>query len=354
MDLALAGNIVVVFGLGLACMVAPLTAAALVAGSLLARPAQPRKEADAMSTMKVLRAHHRGGPEALVYEEAPLPAPGEGEVLVEVHAAAITFAELTWDSTWSRLPTTPSHEFSGTVRDVGPGVTSYDVGDQVYGLIPFDRNGAAAEYATVPADDLAPRPTSVSHIEAAAVPLAALTAWQALIDHARLAAEESVLIHGGAGGVGSFAVQIAAARGAKVTATAFTADVDHARSLGATEVIDVTSRRFDDRPASFDVVLDTVGGETLDRSYAVVRPGGRLVTLLQPPSQKRADELGIEAIFFLVTPRHDELVEIAGLVDRGELKITIANTFALADGRAAFESGRTHDRPPGKTVLTVR
>jgi NADPH:quinone reductase-like Zn-dependent oxidoreductase len=307
-----------------------------------------------MATMKALRAHQRGGPEALVYEDTAVPVPAPGEVLVAPHAAAITFAELTWDETWRHLPTTPSHEFSGVIAALGEGVTVFEPGAEVYGLVPFDRNGAAAEFVTVPQHALASRPMTVSHIEASAVPLAALTAWQALIDHAGLQAGDDVLIHGGAGGVGAYAVQIAAARAGHVTTTAFPADVAHAKSLGADRVIDVTAEKFDTQHEMFDVVLDTVGGDTLERSYAVVRPGGHLVTLQKPPSQERASELGITATFFVVEPTREELTAVADLVDRGELQITIANTFPLAQGRAAFESGLTLDRPPGKTVLVVR
>jgi NADPH:quinone reductase-like Zn-dependent oxidoreductase len=312
-----------------------------------------QSEGAAMETMKALRAHQRGGPEVLVFEDAPKPEPGPREVRVAPSAAAITFAELTWDETWSHIPTTPSHEFSGVVDRVGEEVTTVTAGQEVYGFVPFDRNGAAATFVVVPEEAVAPRPQSVSHVEAAAVPVAALTAWQALMIHARLGAGDRVLIHGGAGGVGAYAVQMAAGKGADVTATAFAADVGHATRLGATTVIDVSSERFDEESGVFDIVIDTVGGETLDRSFAVLRPGGRLVTLQAPPSQERAAELGVEAIFFVVSPSREELVAIADLVDRGELEITIAATYPVEAGREAFESGQVRGRPPGKTVLTI-
>jgi NADPH:quinone reductase-like Zn-dependent oxidoreductase len=229
-----------------------------------------------MVDMKALRAHSRGGPEALVYGSAPRPEPGAGEVLVEVRAAAITFDELLWDETWAHLPTIPSHEVSGVIATVGAGVERFGVGDEVYGLIRFERQGAAAEYVTVPADDLAARPRRVSHVVAAAVPLAALTAWQALFDHARLVEGERVLVHGGAGGVGAFAVQLAATRGAHVTATCGGADRDHVRALGAEHVIDFRTDALAQQTGVFDVVIDTVGGSTLDRSFpgaTAGRPG---------------------------------------------------------------------------------
>ncbi len=177
------------------------------------------------ATMMALRAHARGGPEQLVFEQAPVPVPGPGEALVEVHAAGITFAELTWDLSWTtrdgrdRTPVIPSHEVSGVVRGLGEMARGLPAGQEVYGLIAFDRNGAAAGYVTAPAADLAGRPRSVSHVQAASLPLAALTAWQALTDHAGLQPGERVLVQGGAGGVGVYAVQLAAILGADVTAT---------------------------------------------------------------------------------------------------------------------------------------
>ena len=179
----------------------------------------------APATMMALRAHARGGAEQLVFEQAPVPVPGPGDALVEVHAAGITFAELTWDLSWTtrdgrdRTPVIPSHEVSGVVRGLGENARGLSIGEEVYGLIAFDRNGAAADYVTAPAADLADRPRSVSHAQAASLPLAALTAWQALTDHADLQPGERVLVRGGAGGVGVYAVQLAAILGADVTAT---------------------------------------------------------------------------------------------------------------------------------------
>jgi NADPH:quinone reductase-like Zn-dependent oxidoreductase len=179
-----------------------------------------------MEAMKALRAHTRGGPEQFVYEDAPKPQPAAGEVLLAVHAAGITFDEVTWDLSWQtaqradRTPVIPAHEVSGTVAALGPGVTDLAVGDEVYGLIDFDRDGAAAEFTTVPADALTRRPGNISHAETAALPLAALTAWQALVDQAHLQQGERVLVVGGAGGVGNYVVQLAAELGADVAATA--------------------------------------------------------------------------------------------------------------------------------------
>ncbi|MCW2526645.1 MAG: Alcohol dehydrogenase zinc-binding domain protein [Pseudonocardiales bacterium] len=205
--------------------------------------------------MAALRAHARGGPEQLRYERIPRPRPGRGEVLVAVRAAAITFAELTWDETWSHIPVTPSHEFSGMVAALGTEVTEQSVGSGVYGLVPFDRDGAAAEYVVVPAQNVAPKPATVDDVIAAALPVAGLTAWQALVEHARLRAGESVLVQGGAGGVGGFAVQLAAALGARVHATALPADHAHVKELGASWVGAVDDIAAD----HYDVVIDTIG-----------------------------------------------------------------------------------------------
>lgn len=307
-----------------------------------------------MTDMKALRAHTRGGPERLVYEAAQRPEPERGEVLIEVHAAGITFAELVWDETWSHLPTIPSHEVSGVVLGLGADVDGFAVGDQVYGLIRFERQGAAAEYVTVPAADLALRPHNVPHTAAAAISLAGLTAYQALFDHASVAQGEQVLVHGGAGGVGAYAVQLAAGHGAHVTATAADKDLAFVTSLGAERVIDFRREDFDDRTEFYDVVIDTVGGTTLDRSFPVLKRGGRLVTLQAPPSAALAQQYGVTAFFFIVTPAADELSYLAALVESGDLDVTIAETFTLANGRAAYESGALPDRSAGKTILVVR
>ncbi len=310
-----------------------------------------------MTAMTALRAHRRGGPDVLTVEQAPVPAPALGEVLVAVHAAAITFDELAWEETWlcngvDRTPIIPSHEVSGVVAEVAPDVTEFAVGDEVYGLIRFDRDGAAAEYVTVPAADLAARPTTVSHVVSAALPLAGLTAWQAVVDHADAQPGERVLVLGGAGGVGALAVQVAHIRGATVTATVRGDLGDVVRGFGADEVIDVRTATIAD--GSYDVVIDTVGGAALDGAFGYLRTGGRLVTLSAPPPEGKADELGVHASFFIVVPDREQLTRLAELVDTGHLHVAIADTYPLEQGREAFESGRRSDRKPGKTVLTIR
>jgi NADPH:quinone reductase-like Zn-dependent oxidoreductase len=308
--------------------------------------------------MMALRAHQRGGPEVLVYESAPRPVPGPTEVLIAVGAASITFTELNWDETWtrdgkSRLPIIPSHEFAGVISEVGGDVEDWSPGDPVFGLIPFDIDGAAAEFVSLDASLPSGAPTSVGAIEAAATPLAALTAWQGLRDHGKLEAGSRVLIHGGAGGVGIFAIQLAHHFGAEVTATVRAADAEFVTGLGADHIIDFEKTAFDEEGSEFDLVFDPIGGETLERSYAVTRRGGRLVTLNAPPDPERAKEFGVTAEFFIVSPNPEQLGQIARLIDDHELRVVVAATFPLAQGRAAFESGTQHGRAPGKTVLLV-
>jgi NADPH:quinone reductase-like Zn-dependent oxidoreductase len=316
-----------------------------------------RKDGD-VDTMMALRAHARGGPEQLVYEQAAVPAPAAGEVLVAVHAAGITFAELTWDDSWitregrDRTPVIPAHEMSGQITALGADVTGWAAGDEVYGLIDFNRNGAAAEYVTMAAADLAARPASVPHDACATLPLAALTAWQALVDNAATEPGERVLVQGGAGGVGVYAVQLAAFLGAHVTATGRAPHADLVRRLGADDYVTAANGGPGTLP-QFDVVIDAVGGTVLQESYGLVREGGRLVTLSAPPSQEEAAARSIHAMFFVVAPDPAELARLAGLTDAGQLNPVISQVLPLAEGRRAYESG-TEARPPGKTVLTVR
>ncbi|MER6463906.1 NADP-dependent oxidoreductase [Streptomyces sp. NPDC001228] len=314
-----------------------------------------------MTTMRAVRAHKRGGPEQLVYENAPRPVPAAGEVLVSVHAASVTNGELAWDATWTdsfdgsgsdRTPIVPSHEVSGVVAELGPGVTGLSVGDEVYGLIPFTRDGAAAEYVAAPADVLAAKPSRLAHGDAAAVPLAALTAWQALVGKASLASGQHVLVHGGAGGVGSFAVQIAAALGARVTATASARNRDFVSGLGADRVVDYAGERFEDLVDGADVVLDTVGGETLARSWPVLRPGGTLVSIVQPPDADDAAARGARGVFFVVEPDRPGLEAITALIDDGRLTPVVDRVVPLSATRGAYAALES-EHPRGKIVIRV-
>ena len=275
-----------------------------------------------MGSMMALRAHARGGPEQLVYEEAPAPSAGPGEVLIAVHAAAITFAELTWELEWTtrdgkdRTPVIPSDELSGTVAGLGDGIVGVAAGDEVIGLVDFDRDGAAAEYVVMPAADVAAKPPSVSHVAAATLPLAALTAWQALTDHAALHPGEQVLVQGGAGGVGLFAVQLARILRGHVTATGRSTDEGFVRDLGAERFISAGAGQSGQAAGGFDVVIDTVGGAVLDDSYGLLREGGRLVTLGAPPDQELAARYKVRALFFVVEPDASELARLAELAGR--------------------------------------
>jgi len=314
-----------------------------------------------MDTMRAVRAHRRGGPEQLVYESAPRPTPAEGEALVAVRAASITSGELDWDTTWTdrvdgsgrdRTPIIPSHEVSGVVAGLGPGVGDIEVGDEVFGLVPFVRDGAAAEFVAVPVDALAVKPATVDHEQAAAIPLPALTAWQALVDHGRLMTGQHLLVLGGAGGVGTFAVQIGSALGAIVTATAAAGDAQLVFDLGATRVIDYTTPGFEDRLSNVDVVFDAVGGAAQDRSWRTLRPGGVLVSIVTPPSTVEADAHGARGVFFVVEPNRTELESIGQLIDVGLLRPIIDRVVALPDTPAAYTALRDeHHR--GKIVIRV-
>ncbi|MGX1549481.1 NADP-dependent oxidoreductase [Streptomyces adustus] len=314
-----------------------------------------------MDTMRAVRGHRRGGPEQLVHETAPRPEPGPGDVVVAVRAASITTGELAWDATWTdsfdgsgrdRTPIVPAHEVSGVVVELGAGVTAPAVGAEVYGLIPFLRDGAAAEYVAVPAGVLAAKPDGLDHRRAAAVPLAALTAWQGLVDQAHLEPGQHVLVHGGAGGVGSFAVQIAAALGATVTATASARDTGFVADLGARHVIDYAAGRFDDQVADVDVVFDTVGGATQTRSWGVLRPGGVLVSIVAPPDPGAAEDPGTRGVFFVVEPDRDGLDSISELITSGRLRPQIDRVVPLAQTRAAYEALEKEHRR-GKVVIHV-
>jgi NADPH:quinone reductase-like Zn-dependent oxidoreductase len=299
--------------------------------------------------MHAVRLHSLGDPTSLMYERTSTPAPGPREVLVRVHAAAITRGELEWPE--GRLPATPSYEFSGVVAAIGPEVERVELGEAVYALSGFDRDGAAADYVVVPEEVLAPKPRTLGHVESAAIPLAGLSAWQGLFDHGGLSAGQRVLIHGAAGGVGGFAVQLARARGADVIATASAGNVQAALELGANEVVDHATSRFEDLVDPVDLVFDTAGGERLERSPAVLRTGGRLVSIVAEPPHD-ATNGSIDAVYFVVEPNHEQLTELARLADAGELRATIDKTFPLMDARAAFLRSLGTPRG-GKIVLRV-
>ena len=244
-------------------------------------------------TMNAVRLHTANDPAGLVYEQIETPELKAGEALVRVHAAAITRDELDWPI--NRLPAIPSYEFSGVVSAIGQGVDGITVGEPVYALSAFNREGAAADYMVISKEFLAPKPKMIDHIQSASIPLSALTAWQGLFEHGQLSKGQRVLIHGATGGVGHFVVQLARLHGAYVIGTVSIRNVEAARRIGLDEVIENPTVRFEEVVDQVDLVFDTVGGDRLNRSSSVVRPGGRLVSVASEPSQEQATARGIKA-----------------------------------------------------------
>ena len=309
--------------------------------------------------MKAIRIHARGGPDHLVYEDVPQPHPGSGEVLVRVTATAVIANELRWNETYEtkdgskRVLPIPGRDLSGVVVELGPGVTTLSEGAEVYAMLNYGRDGAEADYTIARPFELAPKPRTLDHVQAAAVPLSALTAWQGLFEQAGLVAGQSVLIHGGVGGVGVFAVQLAHWAGAQVIATASARNRGLLRELGANEIIDYTATRFEEVIHDVDLVFDTVGGDTLQRSWQVIKPGGALVSIVSPPPPADVTQgHDVRFVWFVVEPNRDELVHIGALIDAGQIRPIIDTVFPLAEARQAYEqAAKGHTR--GKIVLRV-
>jgi NADPH:quinone reductase-like Zn-dependent oxidoreductase len=310
---------------------------------------------DAM--MQAVRVHQFGGPEALVWETIPRPKPGAGEVLLQIKAAGVG----PWDA-WIRagrsvlpqpLPLTPGSDVSGVVVDRGPGVSQLDRGDEVFGVTNARFTGGYAEYAIASTAMLARKPATLSFVEAAAVPVVACTAWQMVFEHGHTDATTRVLVHGGAGNVGAYAIQFAKGVAREVIATALPKDIDYVRSLGADRVIDGTATPFEEVLTDVDLVLDTVGGRTQERSFAILKPGGALVSVVSAPDQERANARSVRALFFVVEVSSARLEQIARLFDAGKLIAAVGDVLTLADFRTAHEmlAGKPHKR--GKIVLTV-
>ena len=304
--------------------------------------------------MKAVHLYGSKESATFVHEDAPPPRPAAGEILVRVHAAAVTPTELAWAPTWTTrsgapraLPVVPGHEFAGEVGALGDGVTDLAVGDAVFGLNDWFGDGAQAELCVARAGEVAVKPRSLDHVATASVPISALTAWQGLIDRAQLARGQRVLVHGASGGVGVFAVQLARWRGAHVIGTAAAHNLDFVRELGADEVIDYRAQPFDELVCDVDVVFDGVGGETLERSWSVLRSGGRLVTVAASEEQSRSAR--VRDAFFIVEGKRAQLAEIARLIDAGEIRPVVGGVFPLAraSDAYAFKPAR------GKTVLQV-
>jgi NADPH:quinone reductase-like Zn-dependent oxidoreductase len=309
------------------------------------------------SKMKVMRLSDSGAPPTLIEADVPQPRPGRGELLVRVCAAGVTSKELLWYPTTRlrngdvRRRAVPGHEFSGVVAALGDGATGFDIGQEVYGMNNWFADGATAEFCITEPSSVAPKPSKLSHVEAASVPIAALTAWQGLFDRANLRAGERVLVHGGAGAVGSFAIQLARIHEAQVTATASTGNLAFVSALGADRVIDYRAVRFEEISAQMDVVFDTVGGETLQRSWEMLRRNGRMVTIAAD-SETTADER-VKRAFFIVEPNREQLTRIGQMLDTGELCTVIDAVVPLAQASAAYSGEVRRRNGRGKVVIAV-
>lgn len=310
-------------------------------------------------TMKAIRQEELGGPEVLHEVEVPRPSPGISEILVKVHAASLNPTDWKHRATGRFLGQPPlilGWDLSGVVEEVGLGVSLFKPGDEVFGMLPYPKGvGSHAEYVAGPTRAFAHKPANVDHVEAGAVPLVALTAWQALVDTTGLSEGQRVLIHAAAGGVGHVAVQIAKARGAYVIGTASEPKHEFVRDLGADEVIDYRTVDFADAVSDVDVVLDTIGGDYQLRSLRTLKTGGIMVSTVPAPAEglhEEAARLGVRAELILVEADHAGMVAIAELVESGALRARIAETFPLAEAARAHEAGETN-RTAGKIVLIV-
>lgn len=310
------------------------------------------------STMKAVRVHASGGVEVLKYEDAPRPEPKESELLVRVIAAGVNpvdakirkggFGRRGADA----QPMILGWDIAGIVESAGPSAAKFKKGDAVFAFMPLQRGGGYAEFAIVDEAIAVAKPKSLTFVEAAAVPLAAMTAWQAMFDAGGLKEGQTVLIQGGSGGVGAFAVQIAKAKGAKVIATASTPNQEFLKQLGADVAVDYKTQKFEDYAKDVDVVLDTVGGETQKRSFDVLIKGGTLVSIVGGPDQNLSKEKGVNAKGILVKPDAKQLSQIAELIEAGKIKVTVSAVVPLADVAKAHEMIETgHTR--GKIVLKV-
>lgn len=308
--------------------------------------------------MRALLIHARAGPDALMYESAPVPEPGIGDVLVRVGAASFTPTELSWPSTWvdragrDRTPVIPGHEVCGTVAALGYGTTGWDVGDAVFGLTDWYRDGTLAEYVAVEARNLASKPAGFADVEAAACAMPALTAMQALFTHGRLARRQTVLIQGAGGGVGTAAIQLARGAEAIVLASARSSARDLVLELGAHEFIDAEQDSVATAAKGVDLVFDLVGGDVLGRAWRLVRAGGRVVSVVEDPAARPEARTDAEAAFFVVEADGAMLAELAAQMDAGQLRPVVGAVRPLAEGNEAFASKRAGN-VPGKIVLAV-
>jgi NADPH:quinone reductase-like Zn-dependent oxidoreductase len=307
--------------------------------------------------MKAIQLYQSSEGVSLQLNRVPEPSPGKEEVLIQVHAAGVTPSELDWYPTThtkagaERKNAIPGHEFSGTVVAFGEDVTGLTLGQPVYGMNDWFAEGATAELCLTIPTSIAPKPAKLTYAEAATIPIGALTAWQGLFDRAKLQPKERVLVHGGAGAVGIFAVQLAHHHGAYVIATASTQTLDLVKQLGADEVIDYKTSRFQDLVRDIDVVFDTVGGKTRDLSWPILKPEGRMITIAA--DAESSTDPRVKESFFIVEPNQTQLIEIAKLLDAGSLKTFVNATVALNDAAAAYAKTIPQKLGYGKVVITL-
>ncbi len=311
-----------------------------------------------MEKMKAVRIHSYGGLETMIYEDAPRPQPGEGEVLIRVRAAGVN--PIDWKIRQGflkevfpyQMPLILGTDLSGVVEAVGAGVNALQPGQDVYGVADMTLSGSYAEYAVAKVEAIAPKPQSLDYNQAASVPIVAMTAYQALFEIGKLTAGQSVLIHAAAGGVGSFAVQFAKNKGIKAIGTASADNLEFVRDLGAEQVIDYKATQFENVVDGVDMVLDLIGGDTQERSWDVLKPGGILVSTASPPSKETAAEKGVRAEMMMVQPQVTMLEEIGAMFDRGEVKTFVDRVLPLSEAQQAHELSQSgHVR--GKLVLQV-
>jgi len=306
--------------------------------------------------MKALRLADSAQKAVLVEQDIPQPKPREGEVLIRVHAAGVTPTELQWYPTSHtktgdpRTGAVPSHEFSGEIAELGGGVAGVSIGEEIYGMNDWFAEGALAEYCITSPDWIAPKPRRLSHAEAASVLIGALTAWQGLFIRAKLQPGERVLVHGAAGAVGVFAVQLARSRGVYVVATVSARNFEFVKSLGANQVIDYKAVPFEKEAPDIDVVFDGVGGDTLRRSWSILKPHGRLVTIAAD-SEAASDERTKQA-FLIVEPNREQLIAIQRMLDAGDLRPMVDKVLPLSQAPAAF-AGTVERSGRGKLVVAI-
>ena len=310
-----------------------------------------------MSKVRKMRIHEFGGPKALRADEIECSQPDALQILVSVKAASVNPVDFKISGGKypavkdDRLPYTLGRDVSGIVEKCGAQATKFSVGEEILGMLDIT-GGGYAEKAALNQSSVTRKPANIDFVHAAAIPLAGLTAWQGLFRHGSLKAGQTVLIHGGSGGVGHFAVQFAKAKGARVLTTVSSNNVEFARSLGADVVIDYKTQRFEEQASDLDMVFDLIDGDTRKRSWALLRRGGTLVTTLTEPSQETAQQYGVKALRYTVEPDGSDLTDIAGLVAAGRIKVHVSKTYPLADASEALASVE-HGGTVGKVVLAV-